>query len=52
MNEKMKCKCGFPSVVKPKSGQRIKDYLETKRCPRCKRIGEWKILSENEEMMD
>jgi hypothetical protein len=30
----------------------VEDYLQTKKCPNCNKKGNWRILSEDEAMMD
>ena len=48
----MKCSCGRKDVVRPKSGQTVENYLQTKLCLNCRKKGNWRILSEEEARWD
>lgn len=52
MTKIMKCSCGMKDVVKPKRGQTVDQYLQTRKCQNCRRRGEWRILSDEEATWD
>ena len=44
----MKCSCGVKSMIKPKPGETIKQFLKRRKCSNCGFSGNWKILSKDE----
>ncbi|MGD1834519.1 MAG: hypothetical protein ACPKQO_02215 [Nitrososphaeraceae archaeon] len=44
----MKCSCGMKSMIKPKPGETIKQFLKRRKCSNCGIAGNWKILSKDE----
>ncbi len=42
---RMKCsQCGKGEIVTPDPNQSINDYLNTKKCSNCGKIGTWEII--------
>ncbi len=48
----MKCPCGNREPVTPKIGQRLEEYLQSKKCPNCNNKGNWNVLSVEEPTKD
>ncbi len=52
MSKTMKCSCGKKDAITPKTGQRLEEYLQTKKCSNCNNVGNWRVLSDDEARMD
>lgn len=48
----MRCVCGMKSMIKPNRDETKEQYMRRRKCRNCRRVGEWKIMTEDEVTWD